>query len=96
MANGSQVRIAAFLQTRPTCASSLDASSCATDPYPSFGLFVYDGATLIAASINTNNNYEYVAFKNTSGVTKDYSVKIFLGYWNGLWSTTFGVAWSAG
>lgn len=38
---------------------------------------------------------EGVAFNNTSGVQKDYTLKMYVGTWNGLASTTYGVAWSS-
>ncbi|MBE7483047.1 MAG: hypothetical protein HS104_24115 [Polyangiaceae bacterium] len=93
--NGWQLRVAAFFQTRPTCPASPGSWSCTANPYPLFWLLVYDGSTLVGWSFNGNNNYKYTAFTNTSGVQRDYTIKLYVVAWNGLPATTFGVAWSA-
>ncbi len=92
---GVELRVAAFLQTRPTCPQNPGSGSCTADPYPFFGLFVYDGAILVRAAPNASSNYQYISHVNTTGVQKDYTVKIYMGPWNGLTQTTFGVAWDS-
>lgn len=91
---GFPLRVAAMLAARPTCPQNPDSDDCSADPYPRFGLFVYDGSTPVGLSINPNSNYQYVSFVNTSGVQKDYTIKVYLVAWNGLPSTTWGMAWS--
>jgi hypothetical protein len=93
--NGSQVRVVSFLQARPNCPGNPGFGDCSSDPYPYSALFVYDGANLVAVAFSADNNYQYVAFTNTSGIQKDYTVKMYLSDWNGLASTTFGIAWSS-
>ncbi|MCL4751372.1 MAG: S8/S53 family peptidase, partial [Myxococcales bacterium] len=95
VAAGYELRVAAFMQTRPTCSSSQNSNSCSANPYPSFLLLVYDGGTYVKGSSNANNNYQYVAFVNGSGVQKDYTIKVMMLDWAGLSGTTFGIAWSS-
>jgi hypothetical protein len=92
---GLELRVAALLQTRPTCPQSPGSGSCTADPYPTFALFVFDGSTLVRVALNSSSNYQYISHFNTSGAQKDFKIKIFLGYWNGLSQTTFGVAWDS-
>lgn len=93
--NGKQLRSAFFAQTRPTCPSNPGSWSCSPNPYPHIATVVYDGANIVGLAWNTNTNYSYVAFTNTSGTQKDYVLKMYLIGWNGLTSTTFGMAWSS-
>ena len=93
--SGKQLRAAFFVQTRPTCPSNPDSYSCGPNPYPHIGIWVYDGTTLVAVGSNTNNNYAYTAFTNSSGSQKDYTLKMYVGSYNGLSSTTYGAAWSS-
>ncbi len=51
--------------------------------------------TYVKGSSNANNNYQYVAFVNGSGVQKDYTIKVMMLDWAGLSGTTFGIAWSS-
>ncbi len=95
MPAGLELRVAALLQARPTCPQNPGSGSCTADPYPNFGLFIYDGSTLVGGALNTSSNYQYISHFNTTGVQKDYKVKIFLAHWNGLSGTTFGVAWDS-
>ncbi|MBK7585965.1 MAG: S8 family serine peptidase [Myxococcales bacterium] len=92
---GVELRAEAFLQTRPTCPQNPGSGSCTADPYPFFGLFVYDNATLVRAALNASSNYQYISHFNTTGVQKDYTVRIYMGGWNGLTQTTFGLAWDS-
>jgi hypothetical protein len=93
--NNRQGRIAGLLQSRPSCPQNPGSSSCSSNPYPNFGLFLYDGGSLVGYSVSSKNNYQYIAITNTSGVQKDYKIRIYMYNWNGLSSTTFGVAWNS-
>ena len=93
--NNTQLRAAFFVQTRPTCPTNPGSGSCSANPYPWIALLVYDGPTWVATAYNSNTNYSYLAFTNTSGVQKDYTLKLWIVSWNGLTSTTFGGAWSS-
>jgi hypothetical protein len=93
--NGRALRVASLLQSRPTCPSNPGSWSCTANPYPYQFLFLYDGTSMVRWSPGVANNYTYIHHVNTSGVQKDYKIKIYLYGWNGLSSTTFGIAWNA-
>jgi hypothetical protein len=93
--NNRQGRIAGLLQSRPSCPQNPGSSSCSSNPYPNFGVFLYDGGSLVRYSVSSKNNYQYIAITNSSGVQKDYKIRIYMYNWNGLSSTTFGVAWNS-
>jgi hypothetical protein len=95
VASGAWLRAASLLQSRPQCGTPANESNCTVNPYPLHMLLVYDSSSLVAWSLNTNQNYQYAAIQNVSGSTKNYSIQIYVWDASTLSSTTFGVAWLA-
>ncbi|AUX48801.1 uncharacterized protein SOCE26_103420 [Sorangium cellulosum] len=93
-AHGDTLRVAAILFSTPSCTVTSDVASCPTDPFPRFTLSVRDVSTssTITSAI-TAQNYQYVAWKNTSGSSKTYEITLTVDDWQGVTSTTFSTAW---
>ena len=89
------LRVSAMVPSQPTCPGYPPTGPCTGAPYPNIGLFVYEGPTLVRASLSAENNYQYVAMENTTGSTKTYNIKLIMFKWNGLSSSSFGVAWAS-
>lgn len=92
------LRVAALVVAHPTCPQNpgVVVSPCTASAFPTFALFLNEGTQTIAISGNTNNNYQFIKYTNTTGSTKTLNVRAWLAYWNGLSSTTFGLAWRSG
>lgn len=109
--NSRTLRVAALLVSRPNCPSNpgcneqleggvvggCSASSiCSANPYVIFALEIWEGSTLRAISVNSSTSYQFATWKNTSGTTKTYQIKITPYNYGGLPSTTWGMAWFEG
>jgi hypothetical protein len=104
--NGMVLRVAVFMQSRPTCpatpgctspngfAGCTSSSACSANPFVLFSLAVYDGNQIVAASTNSSTNYQFVRVPNTSGSAKSYNIRIIPLSYSGLPGTTWGIAWT--
>jgi hypothetical protein len=90
--HGSWLRAAAVLSSSPACNSS--GQNCTGNPHPQFYLGIFDtSGNQLAYSWHGENNWQYVALKNTSGSTKNYKLKVFVSSWQGVSWSEFGIAW---
>jgi hypothetical protein len=89
---GAWLRAAAVLSSSPACNSS--GQNCTGNPHPQFFLGIYDtSGNQLAYSWHGENNWQYVALKNTSGSAKNYKLKVFVSSWQGISLSEFGIAW---
>jgi hypothetical protein len=95
-APGERLRVAAHIQARPSCGSPASITNCSPTGTPWFWLAVYEGSTLAASSFSSTNSYQYVSLQNYGSVSKNYTIKVCMVLWNGLTSSTFGIAWRSG
>ncbi len=95
---GKTLRASAMLRSTPTCPTSPGetANPCTANPFPTFGLFLYENGNYVTASINLENNYQFIKFTNGAAYDRNFTLRIWLVGWSGVSSTTYGMAWRAG
>ncbi len=95
---GQTLRVAALMRSTPTCPTNpgLSTNPCTGNPFPTFGILMFEGSSLLAISLNVNNNYQFIKYTNGAGYDRYWTIRLWLSNWNGLSSSTFGVAWRAG
>jgi hypothetical protein len=93
---GATLRAAAQIDSIPTCGTPATATNCSANPYPKFHLYICeDGVGCWTYAALLDQNYQFVSYKNTSGVAKTWRIKLYMQNWSGLGSSYLGVAWSS-
>lgn len=93
LAAGKSISVAAIMMAQNDCSSP---SSCTGQKYPDFLLVLYKGSVLARVVGNFNNNMQYVRYVNSAGSSQAMTIKLLLGDWKSLSSTSWGVAWHVG
>jgi hypothetical protein len=83
----------ALLVSTPTCGEAQDENLCTSNAYPLFMILIEDGSQQFGQG-NFAQNYQKASVKNTTGNDKFYNIKLIVFSWNGVASTSFGLAWN--
>jgi hypothetical protein len=88
------LRVAAVIQSRPLCTNPNDHNSCTANPFPQFLLALFSSSDVpLAWSWHTQQNYNYLAYHNTSGSVQNYRIRIGVTNWNGVYGSQMGISW---